>query len=413
MLLIKNIITNSIKKMSDLLMTNLPKDTAVHFFVAAVIGGFAGASFKLLFEVVLGGQITHQREVAKLLMQYKVPLVSASDSLAARIENLLIAPGHQWFESSAYYRLSTLYVFCMYFALVEILNNKLLQLRLYDTRKTKRLYRSLVLVDKVLNNQMYFRKGNYDKEENGVGGLPKLICKALGELVIIENKLGEKECMSFTVFCAKMKQDASYKEWLEYLELFIRKSDEKCGNSGWDRLHLIQLALLGLSKNLDPKHLHSTKLSPKKTKAILKRIREPYARELFCVDVVRWCIPIIVEPNMIAIRRAIRNAVGLSPELGKFKRYYEYPKNGIEYVVEPNSRQLETPKGRRRFYKEFEENLSSFTSDLPYGVRVNIVVRLGGNQVTDDVLSRLPKNIADFSKNRTRPEWVSFVKEES
>jgi len=384
--------------------------TAIQVLVASTIGGVVGASLKLLFEVVLGGKIAHRRDVENSIQQYKVPLVSASEALAARIGNLVSSQGKNWFQTSSYYYLSTLYIFCLYFGYVEILNNKLLQLRLSDTKRSRKIFRAFILVEKALNNNVYFRCGDYRKNNGSFGELPKLICKALGELIVVANGQGERECLGFVEFCAKVEKDAEFKKWLGILDDFINSANDEFGNASWDRLHLVELALLVLSNALDPKNLHSSKLSRSKAKAILAGVKEPYAREVFVADTVKWRLPIRVEPTFTTVKRELRRVAGMSPEIGYFKRYSEYPKDGVEYVFKPKSRQLESGKGRSRFYQEIKQYFKKEANTIPFGVRVNVVVKFVEDKIPDDALERLPKNIANASKNRTRPEWVSLSK---
>lgn len=396
--------------MLEFLDSELSKNSAIYLLVASTIGGLIGASFKLLFEVVLGGKIAHRRDVENLLQQYKVPLVSASDALAARIGNLVSTEDHKWFETSNYYYLSTLYIFCSYFAWVEVLNGKLLQLRLSDTKKSRKIFRAVILVEKSFNNFIYFRYGAYSHRKQDTGELPKLICKALGEMVIVKNGQGEKECLGFSEFCKKVENDAEFQKWLVYLNDFITSANDEFGNAHWDRLHLVELSLLVLSNVLDPKKLHSSKLSKSKARLILSRIKEPYAREVFITDAVKWRLPFRVESLARNMRREFLRMTARSPELGSFKRYSDYPKDGVEYIFEAKSRQLESKKGRWRLYREIEREFKEKANTIPFGVRVNVVVKFKEGSIPDDVLARLPENITNASKKRTRPEWVTLVK---
>ncbi|WP_445156931.1 hypothetical protein [Halomonas sp. E14] len=396
--------------MFEIFTDGQPENSLIYLLLASIIGGVIGASLKLVFEVVLGGKIAHQRHVENSLQQYKVPLVSASEALAARIGNLLSPQGKNWFQTSDYYYLSTLYIFCSYFGWVEIMNNKILQLRISDTKRSREMFRAFILVEKALNNNIYFRCGNYRKNNLGTGELPKLICKALGELIVVENSQGEKECLGFAEFCEKVENDKGLVRWLIYLEDFISSANDEFGNARWDRLHLVELALLVLSNVLDPKNLHSSKLPRAKAKAILSGVKEPYAREVFVADTVKWCLPIHVEPAFSTFKRKFRRVVGMSPELGCFKRYYEYPKSGVEYVFEPKNRQLESEKGRSKFYQQIRQHFKKEINNIPFGVRVNLVVRFFEDKIPDDALERIPKNIANASRKFTLPEWVSLTK---
>lgn len=394
--------------MIEALFENLPKTSVVYLLLAAAIGGLVGASLKLIFEVVLGGHIVHRREIARLLSKRKVPLVAAADSLASRIGNFLAFTGPKWLAESEYYRLSTYYIFCSYFAWIEILNQELIELQLSDSSAARALRRNLTLVEKAFNNSSYFRCGNYRQRDSGTGELPKLVCKALGELAIEEQDDGVRKCIAFTKFCRLAEEDDRFFKWIPRLQEFLSSANDQYGSAEWDRLHIIEIALMGLINGLDPRHMHSEKPSKEKLDRLLGRIREPFAKEVFLSDIAKWSVPIVLESREMRFNRKLRLSLRLSPVVRQFKRYSEYPRRGVDCVIVPGSRQLETGKGRYRLYKYVKRQLTQLASTMPYGVRINVVVEMGENQVADDILQRLPQNIADASGNRTRANWVQL-----
>lgn len=361
---------------------------------------------KLLFEVILGGWIKHRRDIRRLVERYSTPIVYAADALSGRLGNLLTMAERQWLNSSDYYRLSTFYVLCLYFGWVEILMGGLMKLRMENSRRSRRLTRALVAVDKAFNNREYFLRGRYKREDRGTGELPKFICKGLGELVIREGQEGSQRCLGFAEFCSLADTDSTLKRWLGELNTFFETTTDDYGNATWDRLHLVELSLVGLVNLLDPKHLHSTSFSRKRAKAILKGINEPYARETFCVDIVRWALPIHIESTWNRMRRFFRIRLHRSPYLIPCKRAREYPYGGLNYCLEAKSFRPESPRGRWRMYQAIGNDLRKMTKELPFGVRINVVIDFQGEAIPKDVLTRLASNVVNASGNRTKEQWV-------
>ncbi len=376
--------------------------------VSALIGGLIAAFFKLTFDVLLGEWITYKREVKRLVNQYKIPIVSASDALAGRIGNYLGNIDKDWLTSSEYYRLSTLYAFCTYFAWVEILTGRISHLRMSTSNRNKTLYRSLALINKTLNNSEYFSKGKYSRKDFEHSALPKYLCKALGELVIIEDK-NERHCMSFIDFCEKSKTNTQFIKWLADLETFLLEVKDEYGNIAWDRLHLIELSLFSLNQFLDPKHLHSSKIKTDTINTILERIREPYAVECLKKDVSKRNLPLHAENIVSRIKRK------LNYKQLRFRRYNEFKSDEVVIKLSIPDRSFESKRGRFKFYKKVHPSLLAETKTLgvPYGVRIRVKVEVPDTEVPYDLLDRLPDNIARFSNGMTKKQWVSLSMPES
>lgn len=281
----------------------------VFFAMSAIIGGFVGASLKLVFEVILADRYRQSREVKVIIAKYRNPILNAADALCGRIDNLLRMSYIDWFTQSEYYRISTLYVFCSYFAWIELLFGRLTLFHFETSRQNKRLNHLLLAVDKAFNNRAYFKPLPYSSIPNDTD-LPKFICKALGEITVRDLLAQEPSCLGFVEFWEKYKQDDNFRAWLKPLEDFLSGIKDEVGNLKWDRLHLIELSLIGLINFLDPLHEVTRKYHHSETQTIFRKIHHENARQLFSSDVVKKRIPIMIESTLENRKRRILERMG-------------------------------------------------------------------------------------------------------
>ena len=187
--------------MWDLLNQQFQERTVGLIFLAAVIGGVVGASLKLIFEVVLADRYRHAQNAKMIIDKYRNPIVRSADMLRGRLVNILMTADTNWYTDSEYYRLSTYYVFCVYFAWIHLLFGNLLRLRYNTSRRNRKLNLLVIAVDKAFNNRTYFSLGPYSAQSPNTAELPKFLCQALGELTVNEGPGNDPSCFTFSQFC--------------------------------------------------------------------------------------------------------------------------------------------------------------------------------------------------------------------
>lgn len=386
--------------MIDFLQTELKENSILLILISAIIGGFVGATLKLVFEVILADRYNQNREAKAIINKYRNPIVSSADALRGRIANFLSESDQEWFSQSEYYRLSTLYVFCAYFAWVEILFGNLTRIRYLTSRQNRKLHRIVVSIDKSFNNREYFYPIDEYIPANNTCELPKFICKALGELTIDDCSNNEPSCLNFSDFCRKYYEDSEYREWICNLENFLSNIKKDYGNLKWDRMHIIQLSLIALTNFLDPQHELSRKYKSSITKMLLSRINYHNAREIFCMDVVKNQLPVVVEGKKAYFSRLLLIILRKSP------RIYNPPRipkiNAHDLVIEFDATRcdLTTKKGRSEMYSQIKAEAFKRTAILPYGVTLEIQLDLGSKELEPEVLKRIPGNLASVTENR-------------
>ena len=394
--------------MFDFLFQELQKNSILLILLSSVIGGFIGATLKLVFEVVLADRYKQRRQAKFIIDKYSNPIVSTADALRGRIANFLQGSDQNWFDKSEYYRLSTLYVFCAYFAWVEILFGNLTRIRYLTSKRNRRLHRILNAIDKAFNNRDYFYPIYKTRPSEEIDEIPKFICKALGEQTIDNSTADGPSCLSFSDFCMKYANDSEYHSWVKNLEKFLTNIKEEYGNLKWDRMHIIQLSLIALTNFLDPKHEQSRNYKSSVTKLVLNRIKYQSANEQFSMDVVRYNLPIIVESRKRIFRRKVLLLRGKQPILQKRTSTKRPSKKNTEFDFDATTWDLSNGKSRFSMYKTINRIAVSMTNELPYGTLLSCNIILEENQVQDDILERIPSNISNMSMGRIPEKNVNI-----
>ena len=76
-----------IDSLSVFLNKQFQERTLLLLFLTALIGGFFGASFKLIFEVILAGRYKEKQEAKRIVNIFSNPIVRSADALRGRIAN--------------------------------------------------------------------------------------------------------------------------------------------------------------------------------------------------------------------------------------------------------------------------------------------------------------------------------------
>jgi hypothetical protein len=395
--------------MLEIILEQLSEQSVPFIIFLAFTAGMVGASMKLIFEVILADRYRQEREAERILNRYRNPLVRAADALRGRVYNVLLTSEESWLRTSDYYRMSTFYVFCVYFAWVEILFNNLLRLNFMTSRSNQRLTLILGAVDKTFNNNEYFYRRR--KASDDTGELPKYICKALGEVTIQRNEKGEETCLSFTEFCARYRNDKVFRGWVDNLGPFLEAPRKEYGNPSWDRFHLIELALAALVNYLDPKHKQTREITPAITRRILDGAYSPMAREIFTADVTKFQLPLILEGRRDRRRRWWLQRRGERPILRRPTRIDDIDPERLHLTVSGAELDLASKDGRRAAYRRVCDWAKELTDEVEVGVDLRVTVDATGSPPSDTLPSAtgVAAAIADMSHNRVRQENVTVV----
>jgi hypothetical protein len=286
----------------DLLIRAWNEHSIAFVFLSAVIGGFVGATLKLLFEFLIPERLRARREAKVIVSRYRAPLARSVYALIARIDNFRLMAEHKWFDIDEYYRLSTLYVFCEYFAWKEILLGELTRLRYESSGKNRRLALLIDNVEKAFNNRSYFGDLSFEQIPADTD-VPKFACKALGEVMIEKQDDNLPTPIGFVKFCKNWRDNREFGAWLFNLQRFLSGVAKSANNLKWDRILIIRLSLSALLEFLDPKHEIAGRLDKGEAKRIVAEIQRSRAQEVFLNDCILKGLPVGIGPIELAIRR--------------------------------------------------------------------------------------------------------------
>lgn len=389
----------------NFLFTQYQERTIFALLLTAIIGGFVGASLKLIFEVILAGNYTQNRNAKMIINKYSNPIIRSADSLRGRLANLLTTNSTNWHHDTEYYRVSTYYVFCSYFAWIHILFRNLLKFKYTTSRKNRKLNKILISVEKAFNNRDYFTlKENFSKG-SPLLGLPKYIYEGLGELNV-KKEDQEDTCLDYIEFYNKYQNDKFFREWVENLDYFLRGIKNEYGNAKWDRIHIIELSLVALNNFLDPHHEQSRKYSSKITKNIFQKINNLGAREIFARDIVWNSLPIIVEPLIKRIHRKVNIKLKGSGILLNLKDKTEFQSDFWEVRIPKNKFKLEDKNDRRLMYEYIEKEIKNRSQNIYFGGNFKVILTYPLENLKDGVVNRITRNILRVTQGRVKVEDV-------
>jgi hypothetical protein len=296
---------NILGEIIQLLLHAWDEHSLFFVFMSALIGGLIGASVKLCFEFLIPETLKARREANQIVSRYSAPLARSISALTSRIDNLLFMVEYKWFDENEYYRLSTLYIFCEYFAWRQILLGELTRLRYESSKKNRRFILLFNNVEKAFNNRSYFGDLPFNKIPDYTD-VPKYVCKALGELMIVREKENQPLPVSFVDFCDSYRENKKFAEWVLNLEKFLFDLSKSDVNFKWDRLVIIRLSLSALQQFVDPNHEICGKLSPSEADKLVTLIQRPWAKDIFLTDCINKNLPIGIGSIELTLRRFIR-----------------------------------------------------------------------------------------------------------
>lgn len=254
------------------LTESFEQHTAAWILISSLIGGVVGSSVKFVFEDLLRPVLGSQREARALRRRYATPLVRSAESLERRLNNLFRNAHHDWYGSSDYYRISTLYAFAEHLAWIRIVEEEFGFLPFESSKQGRQFNDRLNGIFRALSSFAYFR---WSSDEEGVAAsqVPRLMLTAAGESMIGP---GGDRPRRFTEFAVQHAEDAQFRRWFDDLDRCLAAASAGRDDLAWDRLIAAAANLRGLIRLLDPKG----SLVPLRRIANLSLVRHAKVRDL-------------------------------------------------------------------------------------------------------------------------------------
>jgi hypothetical protein len=180
------------------------------------------------------------------ILRWANPILGAVEDLNRRLANILRQRGYfalnpayketsQWSISYDYFMQSTLYLFSVYFAYAEALQEELSFELFRDQEEKKELFSALVSVGKAL--------GDFPPSYSCTGGdrqVFHLEQRSIGSVVLREDD--RTRCISYPAFRDKLSDD-KFSLTLSPLQKLLESVEPGPGNCRWKRLEAVDAAL--------------------------------------------------------------------------------------------------------------------------------------------------------------------------
>ncbi|MFI6787415.1 hypothetical protein ACIBG4_08805 [Nonomuraea sp. NPDC050383] len=204
--------------MTDWLTRSFQQYSVLWILLSSLVGGIIGAGVKFFFEDLLRPFFGARRATNVTVRKYTTPLVRSAESLERRINNFVRNIGEDWYESSPYYRLSSIYTFANFLAWVRSIEEEFGFLPYESSRFGKRFNRRLYGPFKALSSFSYF---GWSKDPDAVDAsqLPRLMLSAMGEVALDQEG---KAPLSFSSFAVAHERDAQLRRWFADLDAFLQ-----------------------------------------------------------------------------------------------------------------------------------------------------------------------------------------------
>ncbi|TDO46896.1 hypothetical protein EV643_110279, partial [Kribbella sp. VKM Ac-2527] len=204
---------------------------------------------QLLFEDVLRPRLGLRRDAKRVLARYTTPLLRSSETLERQINNFVRNVDKDWYRTSEYYRLSTLYCFAEYLGWVRLIERRFGFISIEHSRAGRRLDARLNGLFGAMASFRYFRWATAAAGDAvDRSGIPRRLLAAMGEVMIVRQEVGETP-MEFSDFCVRHANDRQFQRWFRELDAFLESADRD--PLRWDRLIVAGANLRALVAELD------------------------------------------------------------------------------------------------------------------------------------------------------------------
>jgi hypothetical protein len=186
--------------------------------ISAFVGGVIGSATKFLFEDVFRPRLGLRRDAKAVLARFTTPLLRSSETLERQINNFILNAYKDWYRTSDYYRLSTLYSFAEYLAWVRLIERRLGFIAIEHSHGGRRLDQAINGLFRAMSSFHYFRW----TKDNGVerSAVPRRLFTAMGEVSIVRRD-GDDTVLEFSEFCVRYVNDEQFQRWFRELDEFL------------------------------------------------------------------------------------------------------------------------------------------------------------------------------------------------
>lgn len=199
--------------------------------ISAFVGGVIGSATKFLFEDVFRPRLGLRRDAKAVLARFTTPLLRSSETLERQINNFVRNADKDWYRTSDYYRLSTLYSFAEYLAWVRLIERRLGFIAIEHSDGGRRLDRAVNGLFRAMSSFHYFRWTDDEAVERST--VPRRLFTAMGEVSIVRQD-GDDAVLEFSAFCLRYANDQQFQRWFHELDEFLAAVPDDPFR--WDRL---------------------------------------------------------------------------------------------------------------------------------------------------------------------------------
>ena len=226
------------------------------------VGALLGASFKFIFDNLLGPTLESSRAARAAMRKYSYPLLRAAEALDRRLENLFRHADKKWFDDPKddYYRISTLYLFGCYFGWCNILEKEAFLEYVESDKKARDFSTQFYRVFKGITGFYYFEdlleEESISAEQVEAATVPRLALTAIGELMV-KSPAGKDTLPSlidFVEFAGTFAASDNFQRWFAYLIALLTDLEHSRSDPRWNRLLVFATNLRTFVSFLDPAH---------------------------------------------------------------------------------------------------------------------------------------------------------------
>jgi hypothetical protein len=199
--------------------------------ISAFVGGVIGSATKFLFEDVFRPRLGLRRDAKAVLTRFTTPLMRSSETLERQINNFVLNVDEDWYRTTDYYRLSTLYSFAEYLAWVRLIERRLGFIAIEHSHGGQRLDKAINGLFRAMSSFHYFR-GIPDRAVAD-SAVPRRLFTAMGEVSIVRRD-GDDTVLEFSEFCVRYVNDQQFRRWFRELDEFLAAAGDEPFR--WDRL---------------------------------------------------------------------------------------------------------------------------------------------------------------------------------
>lgn len=241
-----------------MLTNSFEEYTIAWLTLSTILGSVLGSIITLFFDDIIRPHLTMRRELSRVYLKYRTPLLNSANSLERQINTIVRSIGDPKLISQ-YYMLSTFYKFGQFFFWVRRIELEVGYLSLGSSRRTKKFTSLLYAPFKGLSSiRSYFKDQPYAAET----AVPRDIARAIGEEMFDYNQKLLKEVgpIGFSIFVKRYGSDEQFRIWFKNLDqMLVEMSNKNPKDIQIERLIVTSVHLKKLMEMLDPKCIYTNR----------------------------------------------------------------------------------------------------------------------------------------------------------